>query len=58
MAYAVIDNPILNSPFAEPQRHWKFTDTGITDEVVEGRLRRPRVAGHLVGERGDHARAV
>ncbi len=24
MADAVIDNPILNSPFDEPERHWKF----------------------------------
>jgi type III restriction enzyme len=37
MADAVIENPILNSPFREPTRHWRFGDTGITDEVVEGR---------------------
>jgi type III restriction enzyme len=33
----VIENPILNSPFADPERHWKFTDEGITDEIVESR---------------------
>jgi type III restriction enzyme len=33
----VIENPILNSPFGEPQRHWRFTDEGITNEVVEDR---------------------
>ena len=33
----VIENPILNSPFAEPARHFRFDDEGITDEVVEGR---------------------
>ena len=29
----LIDNPVINSPFAEPQRHFRFTDDGITDEV-------------------------
>lgn len=33
----VIENPILNSPFAAPGRHFRFDDEGITDEVVEGR---------------------
>jgi len=34
---AIIDNPILNAPFEEPARHWKFERDGITDEIVEGR---------------------
>jgi type III restriction enzyme len=33
----VIVNPILNSPFAVPGRHFRFDDEGITDEIVEGR---------------------
>jgi type III restriction enzyme len=37
MPQVVIENPVLNSPFAEPQRHFKFSEEGITDEVVEGR---------------------
>ena len=37
MADAVIDNPILNSPFEEPTQHWKFERDGITNEIVEGR---------------------
>ena len=37
MPDAVIDNPIINTPFVEPTEHWKFTDGGITDERVEGR---------------------
>jgi type III restriction enzyme len=37
MPDAVIDNPILNAPFREPSRHWRFGDTGITNEVVESR---------------------
>jgi type III restriction enzyme len=34
MSDAVIENPILNSPFREPSRHWRFGDTGITNEIV------------------------
>ena len=34
-----IENPILNSPFAEPARHFKFDDDGITSENSEGRRR-------------------
>ena len=37
MNQVVIENPIINSPFDEPTRHFKFTDEGITNEVVEGR---------------------
>ncbi len=33
----VIQNPILNSPFLEPRRHFEFTAEGVTDTVVEGR---------------------
>ena len=35
----LIDNPVINSPFEEPQRHFRFTDDGITDEIVPGRRR-------------------
>ena len=37
MTDALIENPILNSPYEEPTRHWKFTEDGITNEIVEGR---------------------
>ncbi|MBK5229195.1 MAG: DEAD/DEAH box helicase family protein [Actinobacteria bacterium] len=37
MTDVVIDNPILNSPFDEPKRHFRFGEDGITDEVVEER---------------------
>lgn len=33
----VIENPVINSPFREPGRHFKFTDEGITNEIIEGR---------------------
>jgi len=33
----VIDNPILNSPFTEPTRHFRFSEDGITDQAVDGR---------------------
>lgn len=37
---AVIDNPILNSPFAEPTRHWVLDENGIpTGFPAEGRRR-------------------
>jgi len=44
VADAVIDNPILNSPFAEPGEHWEFSDGGITDERIAGR----RPSSHFV----------
>jgi hypothetical protein len=37
MADAAIENPILNQPFAEPRRHFRFGDNGITNDVVAGR---------------------
>ena len=37
MGQVVIENPILNSPFAQPTRHFKFDDDGITDEVEDFR---------------------
>ena len=35
----VIANPIINSPFAEPSRHFFFDEEGITDRIVESRRR-------------------
>lgn len=35
MSQVVIENPVLNSPFVDPNRHFRFGDEGITDEVVE-----------------------
>ena len=37
MKPVVIDNPVINSPFEEPARHFRFTDEGITDEIVASR---------------------
>lgn len=37
MKQVVIENPVLNSPFDEPKRHFRFTEDGITDEIVEER---------------------
>ena len=33
----VIENPIINSPYAAPTRHFRFDEDGITDEVIEAR---------------------
>jgi len=40
----VIENPIINSPFDEPARRFRFTDEGITNEVVAGR----RISSYFV----------
>lgn len=37
MADSVIENPVINSPFNEPRRHFRFSDEGITNEVVPSR---------------------
>jgi len=44
MPQIVIENPVLNSPFEEPKRHFRFNEDGITDEVVEER----RVSSYFV----------
>ena len=37
---AVIDNPILNSPFTEPGRHWVLDDSGVPTGIpADGRRR-------------------
>ncbi len=40
----VIDNPILNSPYEEPNRHFRFDDDGITSEVASSR----RISSYFV----------
>ncbi|HEY6211339.1 MAG TPA: hypothetical protein VIW45_03595 [Vicinamibacterales bacterium] len=40
----LIENPILNSPFREPARHFKFDDEGITNEIAAGR----RPSSHFI----------
>jgi type III restriction enzyme len=53
MKQVVIENPVLNSPFEVPQRHFKFDDEGITNEIVESRrssayfipIARPKMKG-------------
>jgi type III restriction enzyme len=55
MPQVVIENPILNSPFDEPKRHFRFNDEGITDEIIEERrssayfvpIARPKKKGSL-----------
>ena len=37
MSQVVIENPIINSPFDDPTRHFRFSDEGITNEIVDGR---------------------
>ncbi len=37
MSQVIIENTIINSPFDEPTRHFRFTDEGITNEIIDGR---------------------
>lgn len=37
MKQVVIENPVINSPFEEPKRHFLFSEDGITNEIVEAR---------------------
>ena len=39
MSKVNIDNPVINSPFEEPKRHFKFNARGITQEIAGGRRR-------------------
>ena len=39
-----IENPVINGPFDEPTRHFRFDDDGITDEIVGER----RPSGYFV----------
>jgi type III restriction enzyme len=44
MPQVVIDNPVINSPFEEPTRHFRFDDDGITDDIVDAR----RVSAYFI----------
>ena len=44
MKQVVIENPVINSPFEEPKRYFKFSDEGITDEIIESR----RISSYFV----------
>ena len=44
MPPVTIEDPIINSPFEEPKRHFKFSEQGITNEIVESR----RVSSYFV----------
>ena len=44
MPQVVIENPVINSPFEEPQRHFRFTNEGITNEIVPER----RVSSYFI----------
>ena len=44
MKQVVIENPVINSPFDEPLRHFRFTNEGITNEIVPER----RVSSYFI----------
>lgn len=37
MSQVVIENPVINSPYCEPNRYFRFDDEGITSDIAEGR---------------------
>jgi type III restriction enzyme len=37
MSTVVIQNPVINSAFTEPTRHFRFDDDGITSDIVTAR---------------------
>jgi type III restriction enzyme len=37
MSQVIIENPALNSLYEKRNRHFRFPDDGITDEIVEAR---------------------
>src|SRR5450759_4755834 len=37
MTQVVIENPIINSPYHEPTHHFRFSDKGITNEIIDER---------------------
>lgn len=37
MPPVIIQNPILNAPYTEPTRHWRFVNEQITDTIDTGR---------------------
>lgn len=48
MPRATIDRLIINLPYEEPQRHWRYDRETRTFELVEG----PRPAGYVVATPG------
>ena len=44
MPQSIIPNPVLNTPFDEPARHFYFDEEGITDKVIESR----RISSYFV----------
>jgi hypothetical protein len=58
MSQVVIENPIINTPFHEPTRHFRFNDEGITNEIVEGRRIRYLFCAYRLHHKKDKAAKV
>lgn len=54
MKTVVIENPVINSPFEDPKRHFRFADEGITNEIVAAR----RVGSYFIPLPGDETFAA
>ena len=55
MTQVVIENPVLNSPFKEPKRHFRFTEDGIPDEIVVPWDAKNTIRKFIIGEKVDGA---
>ena len=44
MSQTVIENPVINSPYFEPSRHFRSADDGITNDIIQGR----RVSSYFI----------
>ena len=52
MRQVIIENPVLNSPFDEPSRHFRFDEEGITNDIVEER----RISSYFIPIAQPHRR--
>jgi len=60
MPQVTIENPVVGFPFGEPSRHFRFTNEGIANEVVEARrvglcvtpVARPKKRGNRLSSSG------
>ncbi len=54
MSSATIDRLIINSPYTEPARHWRYERETRTFSLAEGR----RIAVKIVDDRGSESLKV
>ena len=58
MSDAFFDSPILNSPYAEPSKHWELDDAGQPTSVVLPRRRRSALVSPIPKAKKIRGKAV